>query len=118
MLKIHSSGLELAQQVAHYKTSSERRIGMLRYSEAPSSFVAIFHLPFGGFFPAVHTFGMKFPIDIVFCNSNKEVLHLYSNVKADRFILPWKNFFGGCRFLLEFSNCNIQMLKRGDRLVW
>lgn len=108
----------LAQEEQWYVTATDRSRGLLRYEKAPENFVAIFKLPLFGFFPLVHCFGMKFSIDIVFCDSNKRVVYLKKEVAPNRIVMPWRFIHGGCRYLLEFSQANTKDLFIGDQLSW
>lgn len=118
MIKHLPSQKTLAEKVEWMKTPSERARGLLKYTSAPQKFAAIFRLPFGGFIPLVHTIGMKFSIDILFCNREGAVEYCALKVPPGRFVLPLKFIFGGCSYLVEFSGCDLSAVKVGDRLVW
>ncbi|MBN8553822.1 MAG: DUF192 domain-containing protein [Deltaproteobacteria bacterium] len=118
MITEPSSRRIIARQIEWMKTSKSRAIGMLKFDQPPQNFGAIFKLPLFGFFPLVHTIGMKFPIDILFCDSQKKVLHRYEKVKPGRFIFPMLHAVGGCSYLLEFSNCDISNIRKGVQLEW
>jgi uncharacterized membrane protein (UPF0127 family) len=118
MIKHLGSGRTLAHNVEHMKSASQRSVGLLKYPDALNSFAGVFRLPFKGFFPMVHTFGMNFSIDIIFCDRAKKILHSYSQVKPNRVVCPLNNFFGGCQYLVEFSRCNLDGVKIGDVLGW
>lgn len=96
----------------------DRTRGLLKYAFAPDSYAAIFKLPFLGVLPIVHTFGMKFPIDIVYCDSRKQVLKIVRGVHPHRLIVPWSLLLGGARYLIEFSNVDLEGIKVGERLEW
>ena len=95
MIKHQSSGRILAQHTEHMKSPSKRSVGLLKYAEAQKSFAGVFRLPLNGFFPMVHTFGMKFSIDILFCDKAKNILHSYPAVVPNRIVCPFKNILGG-----------------------
>lgn len=118
MLTHPASGRMIAENVHFLSSPLERSKGMLIYKTAPSSMAAVFRLALGGFFPLVHTFGMKFPIDIVFCDAGKKVRHIYLSVKPGRLVMPIENILGGCPYLLEFSECNLHGIQVGDQLEW
>lgn len=64
--------------------------------------------------PSIHTFFMKFPIDVVFTDNKFLVLSLFENVPAGRILFGgWKS-----RNVFEMSVGQIQShnLKKGDRL--
>ena len=118
MITHKPSGRTLASQIEFMDTPAKRTKGLLKFKEAPESYAAIFNLPWNGFLPLIHTLGMKFPIDMVFCNRKKEVLHCYKNIRAGRFVLPVHNLFGGCAYLVEFVGCNLGTLEKGEQLSW
>lgn len=118
MIQHLQSGKNLSTQVEHYRSASERSRGLLKFEKQPESFSAIFYLPMRGFFPAVHTFGMKFSIDLVFCNNQKKIISIFRDVAPGRFIVPWRHFFGGSIYLIEFAGCDIGSLSLGDQLEW
>lgn len=112
------TGRTVATQVEGMLSARERMRGLLKFDKPPHQYAAIFHLPVGGFFPLVHTLSMKFGIDIIFCDLNKRVVCIRRSVPPGRWIMPWKYFFGGCRFLVEFSECDTSMIDLGDELRW
>lgn len=118
MLKHAPSETTLARQVEFMNTAAKRAKGLLKYEAPPQDYVAVFKLPLFGFFPLIHTIGMKFSIDIVFCDSHKRVLDLNRDVRPGRFVMPWRYSFGGVRYLLEFSSGQARDLRLGDRLEW
>lgn len=117
-LKNIQTGHTLATTVEIMDTPAKRAIGLLKYSEAPRHYAAVFPLPLNGFFPLVHTLGMKFPIDICFCDIDRKIIFKRSQVGAGRFVLPWLNFFGGARYLIEFANCDLKETHAGEILEW
>jgi|GEM_PF-4656039 len=118
MLENQRTGSALATKIIYMDTAAKRAKGLLAHSEVLPKTVAVFSLPLGGFFPLIHTIGMKFPIDILFCNKNKEVIYNYQNVVPFRFVFPWKKAFGGCSYLLEFMDCDLSSVELGDTLTW
>lgn len=108
----------LAHSIEWMKTPVERSRGLLKYASAPQNFAAIFKLPFGGLLPLVHTIGMKFSIDIIFCDLEGRVKYKKLGVPAGRFVLPIQNIFGGCAYLVEFSGCDLSSVNVGDVLKW
>ncbi len=109
---------DIAKVTEHFVNAKDRARGLLKFEKAPESYVAVFHLAAFGFLPIVHCFGMKFPIDIVFCDSKKQVRHIYRGVSPGSIIVPWASLLGGCRYLLEFSNCETSQISEGDQLEW
>jgi uncharacterized membrane protein (UPF0127 family) len=45
----------------------------------------------------VHTFGMSYPLDVVFCNAEWKVVHLIRCLRRRR-LTRW---VGGCRYVIE-----------------
>lgn len=118
MLFNSTNGMTLAKQIVWMDSPTKRSKGMLIYQEAPESLVAVFNLALNGFFPLIHCIGMRFPIDIVFCDQKKIVKHKYENITPNSLVLPWRSFFGGCPYLLEFSKCDLSQTNPGDQLSW
>ena len=72
-------GRELADRAEIADTSAKRRTGLLKHSGlAPGE--GLWIVPCEG----VHTFGMKFPIDVVFLNKKRKVLKTYPNMGKRR----------------------------------
>ena len=69
----------LADAAGIADTSQKRRQGLLKHTEL---------LPGDGLWivpcEAVHTFGMKFPIDVVYLSKQKKVLKIRPNMKISR----------------------------------
>jgi uncharacterized membrane protein (UPF0127 family) len=118
LAQAHRDQRLLAERLEFFRSAAERARGLLKYSQAPRQSAAVFDLALGGFLPVVHTFGMKFSIDIVFCNSEKVVRAIYRAVKPGRLIAPGRYLLGGCSYLVEFSLCDLGDLRVGDRLEW
>ncbi|WP_109483064.1 DUF192 domain-containing protein [Paraburkholderia sp. C35] len=64
---------------------------------------------------AVHTFGMRFPIDVIFIDRHGCVLSIHRNVGRARMRVNWR-----ARVALEMCAHAAQTLhiERGDRLEW
>ncbi len=62
----------------------------------------------------VHTFGMRYPIDVVFLNQNNEVLRMIQNLKPNRF----SPFVRGAHSVVEFASGTQQKLRTGEQLGW
>ncbi len=108
----------VADRVEFFKTSVERGVGLLKYQEAPKKLAAVFILPLFGLFPVIHTFGMHFSIDVVYCNRDQVVISIHRSVSPNRLVIPWRYLLSGCRYIIEFSSSMTNELKIGDRLVW
>jgi uncharacterized protein len=65
---------------------------------------------------AVHMFGMRFPLDIVFISDDGRVVAVYPNLK------PWRStrFHGSARYALELPAGTIHATRTavGDSLSW
>jgi uncharacterized protein len=61
----------------------------------------------------VHTFGMKFPIDVVFCDARWEVLHVNESLQPNRVT----RFVRGCRYVVELPAGAANGLRTGQRLT-
>jgi uncharacterized membrane protein (UPF0127 family) len=69
------------KQVISYHDPKEIKIGLLKYKEKPEKGIAfLFELPKEEVLH-FHTIGMKFPINISFWNSNKEVVYVPGIIK-------------------------------------
>lgn len=118
MLNNKTKSQLLAKKVQEMKTAKQRNRGMLIFNQAPANFCAVFKLPLGGFFPLVHCVGMKFPIDILFCDRNHQVIFKKLNVLPGSVVMPWKYALGGACYLLEFSDCDLSSVELEDELSW
>ncbi len=63
-------------------TSQKRRTGLLKHSNLAAG-EGLWIVPC----EAVHTFGMNFPIDVVYLNKQKKVLKIRDNMKKSRMSL-------------------------------
>lgn len=104
-----STNTEVAKQVTKAKSFYQRAKGLLgRKSLPPEEVLWIDRCP------SVHTFFMKFPIDVVFVDKDMKVTKIVSNLKPWRMtaILQFKNH--SC---FEFSaNTISKKIKEGDKL--
>jgi hypothetical protein len=64
---------------------------------------------------AVHTFGMRFPIDVIFIDRRKRVVSIRRNVGGARMLMCWRS-----RSVLEMRAHAAQALRIevGDTLEW
>jgi uncharacterized membrane protein (UPF0127 family) len=75
-------GLELAARADIADTQPKRNTGLLKHTSlAPGE--GLWIVPCEG----VHTFGMKFPIDVVFLNKQRKVLKIRPNMVRRRMAL-------------------------------
>ena len=117
MLRYAGGGALIAHHVEIMNTAAKRTRGLLKFREPPLDYAAIFELPLGGFFPVIHTFGMKFPIDIIFLDHKRVVRAVYKQVEPFRWVVPAKYFWGGIRFVMEVP-VSRGHLKIGDAVEW
>jgi len=117
-VRLRRTGQTIASNTEWMRSPAENARGLLKFDRAPSSYAAIFVLSFFGVLPIVHTFGMRFPIDVVFCDSKQRIVFLERDVSPGRFVIPWKFLLGGCRYLVEFSAAETSQLLVGDGLDW
>lgn len=70
---------ELAHSADMANTSEKRRTGLLKHTQLPAG-EGLWIVPC----EAVHTFGMNFPIDVLYLNKEKKVLKIRDNMKKSR----------------------------------
>ena len=62
----------------------------------------------------VHTFGMRFAIDVLFCDEDWVVRHRVARM-APRRITRW---VGRARYAIEFPRGTVEDVRVGERLAW
>lgn len=72
--------LSMYKKIVVYDKIKDIKKGLLRFDVAPKNTVFLFILPKEELLE-FHTIGMKFPINIYFFNSQKELVSKYKNVK-------------------------------------
>lgn len=77
MLKNTTQGTIVTAELREARTFTQKTVGLLK-SENPAAL--FFRTQFG-----IHTFGMKFPIDIVICDSALRVHKIKKGLKPNRF---------------------------------
>ncbi len=75
----NSKGAVLADRADIADTSAKRRTGLLKHTKLDPG-EGLWIAPTEG----VHTFGMKFPIDVVFLNKKKKILKIRANMVRGR----------------------------------
>lgn len=108
----------LANELEIFESATARSRGLLKFDQAPERYAAVFVMPYFGFLPIIHTFGMKFPIDIAFLSRDRRILKFFRGVSAGRLVAPLKHLWGGCKYVVEFSQCDTSRLQEGERLEW
>ena len=62
---------------------------------------------------SIHTFFMKFPIDVLFIDENMEVLKKIDGLKPGKIIMPQKK----CKMVIEGREGMFKNIKEGKRLI-
>lgn len=108
-LVIERTGGTLASNVEIARDSASRRRGLLG-RDSISTDQALVIAPCQG----IHTFGMRFSIDVVATDRNGRVIKLRSRVSPRRVVLAWSAFA-----IVELAAGALQCtdLREGDRLV-
>jgi uncharacterized protein len=75
----------LGDTVSVADTSAKRRTGLLKHKSLPSGH-GLWIVPC----EAVHTFGMKFPIDVIFLNRQRKVLKIRKNMPRRRIAMCFR----------------------------
>ena len=83
------TGVVIADRVAVAATRSTRRTGLLKHTSLPAG-EALWIVPSRG----VHTFGMKFTIDVVALDERGHVVDCVANMRPWRIRLPRKGTAG------------------------
>jgi uncharacterized protein len=103
-----SSGTVIASQVQWARSAADRTKGLIGVDALPLGTVMVFE-------PArqVHTFGMRFPLDLVFCDRDWRVLHVIRSMPPRRMTrLVWR-----ARFALELAGASLpEEVKVGESL--
>ncbi len=78
-------GTILATAAGVANTSETRRTGLLKHTSLPPG-EGLWIVPT----EAVHCFGMKFDIDVLFLNKGKKILKIRENMKPRRIAICWR----------------------------
>ncbi len=108
-LKVSRTGVWLADELEAALDSSSRKKGLLGRDALPPA-CGLVIAPSQG----VHTFGMRFPIDIVAVGRDGRVVKWRSDVPARRIVMAWSAFA-----IVELAAGTVERvgLQRGDQLV-
>jgi uncharacterized protein len=105
---VASSGMVVASEVKWAKSFRDRARGLMGVDDMPEGCAIAFE-------PArqIHTFGMRFPLDLVFCDREWHVLHVVRSMAPARMTRPvWRS-----RFVLELAGGRLPAEVRvGERL--
>ncbi len=77
--------IAVADRVTLSDTSETRRTGLLKHESLPKG-EGLWIIPC----EAVHTFRMKFPIDVVFIDKHKRVTKIVPAMKKSRMAMSWR----------------------------
>jgi uncharacterized protein len=106
---IERSGEVLASRLRRARTGKERRKGLLGGPRLEPGEALVIDHAF-----QVHTFGMDYPIDIVFCNKDWVVKHIVRSMRPGRL----SRFVLSGRYAVELpSGAVADRVARGDRLL-
>jgi len=108
-LRIERSGEWLAASVDLAGTSQSRRLG-LRGRDRMDDDAALVIAPTQG----IHTFGMKFPLDVVGVRRNGDVVSVRCSVRSRRIVLSFRAF---AMVELNGGACSRTGVRVGDRLL-
>jgi len=95
LVQNRNRGSLLGQSVRLADTPQSRRVGLLKHKSLAAG-EGLWILPT----QAIHTFGMQFPIDVVFLDSSLVVKRIYKNLR------PWRltTFVWGAQSVLELPS--------------
>jgi uncharacterized protein len=103
-----SSGTVMASELRWARSAADRTKGLIGVDALPSGTAMVFE-------PArqVHTFGMRFPLDVVFCDRDWRVVHVVRSMPPRRLTrLVWR-----ARLALELSGGSLpEEVKVGESL--
>ncbi|MCB0406622.1 MAG: DUF192 domain-containing protein [Bdellovibrionales bacterium] len=99
----------VANQIEEAKTFFERSRGLLGRKQLSQGHALWIH-----HCSSIHTFFMKFDLDLIFVDKNLKVQSIYQNVKPWRVIIPGFS----ARSVFEFSagQLNHDIIEKGDEL--
>ena len=104
-----STNKQIARSVECASSVKKRVRGLLGRDGVPESY-ALWILPC----PAIHTFFMKFPIDVIFADKHLKVVSVFHSVPSRRVIFGgWK---GHSVFELKAAQLKDFNMKKGDQL--
>lgn len=122
MIRHLKTGRSLVEHLEFMRDMRSRTIGLTKYETAPANYAAVFEMPFFGILPGITTRGMKFPIDVLWCDKNQIVLDLRSRVKVGRAVIfpSLKYWFGSVKYVIEApsSQDSFAEVKLSDELQW
>ena len=108
-LRVAPSGLVIATHATLAGDSTSRRRGLLGRDNLAEG-EALVIAPTQG----IHTFGMRFSLDVVFADRFGHVVRIAEAVPPSRVRLAWRGF---AAIELAAGSCQTAGLRRGDKLV-
>lgn len=85
------NGVEIAGRVCSANTFRARTVGLLGRDHLPAGELLWIHAA-----PSIHTFGMRFAIDVIFLNQSREITRVVWAVPGFRMVLGG---YGACSVL-------------------
>ena len=105
------SGEMIVSNISLANDFSSRLVGLMFKSEMPEKYNGLLIKP--GY--SIHTFFMRFPIDVVFIDKKKKIIKIIRNMK------PWrltKLYFGASETLELRGNSLDKSIQEGEELVF
>jgi uncharacterized membrane protein (UPF0127 family) len=106
---VASSGIVVASEVRWARSIRERAKGLLGEAAMPQGAVMVFDRAH-----QIHTFGMHFALDVVFCDSEWKVLHVVRSMAPARLTrIVWR-----ARYVLELGAGSLPAaVRKGESLA-
>ena len=108
ILKNHTHKTILAHDLKEAKTLKEKSVGLL---SAAKPYALLFHTRWG-----IHTFGMKYPIDVLVLNKHNYVVKLKEKLKPNQIFL-WNPMYH-CIIELPTQTIHHSKTSQGDLVKW
>ena len=88
-LHVQGTGVPVAERAQHARTWRERMVGLLAHERLSADEALIFEGC-----SSIHTFGMRFAIDVIFVDRQWRVVALREHLSPGRFVLPVRQAWG------------------------
>jgi uncharacterized membrane protein (UPF0127 family) len=88
-LDVQGTGVRVAERALHARTWRARMVGLLAHESLPTNEALIFEGC-----SSIHTFGMRFPIDVIFIDRQWHVVALRECLKPGRLVWPVRRAWG------------------------
>lgn len=109
-VRIYHDQVLLWDNVTIARSFFSRLIGLLSKNSLNSSEGMMFYRA-----PSIHTYGMKFPIDILFLDTTGKIIRIFHQVNPNR-IIPYVRSW--VTLELQAGQCAKKQLRPGDGLHW